>query len=367
MYLGLQIDGALLRARLRSSHLLDQHRALASAIEITGKLPPPTPDIQLAGPEWFRVMAMKTCLQLAALVLVAMCGIGASAQDLVPRAYVIAPVRSNAVILTDSFLSGGLLLEGAAPITDSTASGNIPVLTYYRSLGLFGRSANVTASLPYLVGHFKGKVSGADSAIYRSGLMDSVYRFSINLKGGPALSVRDFQQWRQKTLIGASLKVVAPTGQYDPTKLINASYNRWAFKPELGISRRWGNWLLDSYGSVLLFTTNDHYYSPAPPQRNVMTQAPIWGFEGHLSYDVRPRLWISLDGNYWRGGTTSVNGVADSSTLQANSRLGATFSVPVSRHQSIKISYSRGAYVLFGGNLSSISVAWQYAWIDKPK
>lgn len=59
VYLGLRVDGALqLRARLRSFHFLDQHRALASATEITGELPPPspTPDIQLAGPDWFQVM-----------------------------------------------------------------------------------------------------------------------------------------------------------------------------------------------------------------------------------------------------------------------------------------------------------------------
>ena len=43
-------------------------------------------------------------------------------------------------------------------------------------------------------------------------------------------------QWRRKTLVGISLKVVAPIGQYDPTKLINYGVNRWAFKPELGLS-----------------------------------------------------------------------------------------------------------------------------------
>ena len=59
------------------------------------------------------------------------------------------------------------------------------------------------------------------------------------------------RKWHQKTLLGVSLKVVAPTGQYDPTKLINLGANRWAFKPELGLSRRWGHWVLDAYGGVV--------------------------------------------------------------------------------------------------------------------
>ena len=61
---------------------------------------------------------------------------------------------------------------------------------------------------------------------------------------------QEFAHWKQKTLLGVSLKVIAPTGQYDGTKLINWVINRWAFKPELGYSRRLGNWLLDGYGGT---------------------------------------------------------------------------------------------------------------------
>jgi hypothetical protein len=45
-------------------------------------------------------------------------------------------------------------------------------------------------------------------------------------------------KWHQKMLLGTSLKVTAPTGQYDPTKLINWGANRWGFKPEFGYSQR---------------------------------------------------------------------------------------------------------------------------------
>ena len=77
----------------------------------------------------------------------------------------------------------------------------------------------------------------------------------------------EYGKWQQKTLLGFSFKVVAPTGQYDPTKLINWGANRWAFRPELGLSRRWGHWVLDAYGGVWVYTTNPEYFSHNAPYR----------------------------------------------------------------------------------------------------
>ena len=179
----------------------------------------------------------------------------------------------------------------------------------------------------------------------------------------------DFARWQQKTLLGLSLKLVAPTGQYNPTKLVNYSGNRWAFKPEVGLSQRWGHWLLDTYGAVWFFTTNPEFFSRNQynPGVTAQTEKPVGAFEGHLSYDVKPRFWASLDGNFWFGGQTSLNGVENSSTEQKNSRIGGTVSIPISRHQSLKFSYSNGAYVRYGGNYQNVSMAWQYSWLGRPR
>jgi hypothetical protein len=291
-----------------------------------------------------------------------------NAQDLAPRAYVITPIHSNAVVMTESFFTGDLNFDGAVPITDATATANVPILTLYHSLRVFNRSANLSASLPYGVANFRGNVLGTETNVYRSGLLDSVYRFSINLIGGPAMDVSQFRKWRQKTILGASLRVVTPTGQYDSTKLINWGSNRWAFKPELGLSRRVGHWILDGYGAGWLYTANPKFFSQNQynPGISRQTQAPIAAFEGHLSYDFRPRLWASLDGNFWSGGATSLNGVENPVTEQKSSRIGTTVSVPVSKHQSLKFSYSNGAYVKYGGSFQNVSVGWQYSWLGRP-
>lgn len=289
------------------------------------------------------------------------------AQDLAPRAYVITAVHSNAITLTYSFYDGDVIFDGTLPVTDSSARVNVSVFSLYHSLRFFGRSANITASLPYGVGNYSGKVIGNEKQLYRSGLLDSSFRFAVNVHGGRAMEAPEMLKWQQKLLIGVSLKVVAPTGQYDGTKLINFGTNRWAFKPEVGLSRRWGHWVLDTYGGVWLYTTNHDYFSRNQKAINIQTEGPIGSFEGHLSYDVRARFWASLDGNFWVGGRTSLNGVENLKTLQENSRIGATVSVPVSKHQSLKCSFSRGDYTHFGGDYSNVSLAWQYSWLGRPK
>jgi len=44
-----------------------------------------------------------------------------------------------------------------------------------------------------------------------------------------------------------------------------------------------------------------------------------------------------------------------------------TFAYPFTKHQSVKVAYSYGTYVRFGGNYKNLQVAWQYSWIGWPK
>src|SRR5580700_2031678 len=311
---------------------------------------------------------MRLRFVLALLVSIVATAAQLSAQDLAPRAYVITPVHSNAVTITGGFYNGGVDFNGIVPIGNARGTYYVPIFSYYHSVNFFGRSANITASLPYGVGTFQGDVSEQSRSIYRSGLLDSTFRFSVNLLGGPAMQPKEMVKWKQKRLLGVSLKVVAPTGQYSGTKLINWGSNRWAFKPEFGYSERWGHWVVDGYAGAWFFTANPEFWSRNSffPGVRSQTQEPVGSTEFHLSYDIKQRLWASLDGNFWFGGRTTVNGIQNVNTYQKNSRIGATVSVPVNRHQSIKISYNNGAYVLYGGNYQSVSVAWQYSWLGRP-
>ncbi len=314
-------------------------------------------------------MRMKLFFGLGVVAALLFCPLQVlRAQDLAPRAYLITPIHSNAVILTYSFFAGSINFNGALPVSDAKGNYSVPIISYYHTFNFFGRSANIVAALPYGVGNFQGTLAGAGANLYRSGLVDSVYRLTVNLKGGPAMKPQEFAKWRQKLLLGVGLKVIAPTGQYDPTKLINWGTNRWSFKPELGYSQRWGKWVVDGYAGAWFFTTNHDFWSRNAyyPGTRSQSQNPMVAFEGHLSHDFKPRLWVSLDGNFWVGGSTSINGIENPLTKQENSRLGATAAVPISKHQSLKFGYSNGTYIQFGGNYQNVSVAWQYSWLGRP-
>jgi hypothetical protein len=311
------------------------------------------------------VQQLQIILKLVLVVALVVCPVCTlHAQDLAPRAYVITPVHSNAITITWAFYDGGVNFNGTIPVTNATGTYYVSILTYYHSLDFSGHSANFTASLPYAVGSFQGDLSGQSRSIYRSGLLDSSFRFSVNLMGGPAVQAKEMAKWKQKRLLGLSLKVVAPTGQYSSTKLINWGSNRWGFKPELGYSERWGHWVVDGYAGGWFYTTNSATF--AGPVTKPQSEAPIGSLEGHLSYDLKPRLWLSLDGNFWWGGITSLSGIQNLATKQTGSRLGGTASFPINKHQSIKVSYSDGTYISFGGNYQSFSVAWQYSWLGRP-
>ena len=312
---------------------------------------------------------MRTFSKLLLSAVFAACPLQAiHGQDLSPRAYVITPLHFNAINLTWSYYDGSINYNGALPVSGATGTYSVPIFSYYHSFSFFGRSANIVAALPYGVGSFQGTAFGAEQHLYRSGLLDSVYRFSVNLKGGPAMTMPEFVKWKQKILLGVSLKVIAPTGQYDPTKLINWGTNRWSFKPEFGYSQRWGHWVLDGYFGAWFFTTNQDFWSRNGyfPGTRSQSQSPIGALEGHLSYDFKPRLWISLDGNFWFGGKTSVDGVSNPLTQQTNSRIGATLAVPITKRQALKFSYNNGTYIRFGGNYQNVSLGWQYSWQGRP-
>jgi hypothetical protein len=174
------------------------------------------------------------------------------------------------------------------------------------------------------------------------------------------MRVREFIRAPRKTIFGTSLTVVAPSGQYYPTKLINLGTNRWGFKPEIGVAVPKGRWDVDAYLGVWLFTSNTNFY----PGGLTRSQDPVVALQGHVSYTFRPRLWAAFNATWYRGGSAQVEGGAPIGAMN-NSRLGATMSIPAGRRQSFKLAYSSGVVVRTGTNFQTLSVGWQWLWLTK--
>ena len=291
----------------------------------------------------------------AALVVGTMWGAQPHAQELEPRAYSVSPYGVNFLVVSLGRSIGDVAFDPSLPLEDVTATVNTLGIGYLRSLNVLGRSANVTVSLPVLNGTLEGIAFGEPAKGTRRGQGDPRFRFAINLVGAPAMDLQEFASYEQDTTLGLSLVVVSPGGQYDASRFINLGSNRWAFKPELGLSKRLGRWYVDLYGGVWLFTANDDFVGL------VREQSPIWATQFHLSYTLRPRLWLAFDANFYSGGRTMVEGV-ENFDLQRNSRVGATLSMPLDRRQSLKFSYGTGAYTTIGADFHAFAAGYQVLW-----
>jgi hypothetical protein len=113
---------------------------------------------------------------------------------------------------------------------------------------------------------------------------------------------------------------------------------------------------------ILNYLTNSQFSK----RRNTLSQAPVGAIEIDLNYNVKPRLWVSINGNYWYGGAVTIDGVYRNGSLQANSRIGGTVSIPISKHQRLKFNCSDGLLTRFGGTFKTVALAWQYDWLGKP-
>jgi hypothetical protein len=281
---------------------------------------------------------------------------GARAQQMEPRSYSNAPVGLNFLIAAYGYSSGDVLLDPSIPIANANAKVNSVTLGYSRILDFWGKSGSLAVVLPYALVSASGDVEGQAASVDRSGYADLGMRLSVNLYGAPALSLQEFHDYRQDTIVGVSLLVTAPTGRYDPTKLVNIGTNRWSFKPEVGVSKALGSWTLEGALGVTFFTDNDQFLG-----NNLRRQDQLYALQAHAIYTFNPGLWGALDATHYAGGRTSVNGSANADRQQ-NSRWGATLAQSLNRRNSIKLYFSSGASARAGTDFRAVGFAWQYRW-----
>jgi hypothetical protein len=280
----------------------------------------------------------------------------ARAQDIEPRAYSNAPVGVNFLIAGYAYTRGGLSFDSAIPITNANLNTSNVVLAYAKVLDLWGKSGKFDVIVPYT--WLSGSADYQGEPVQRtvSGVANSAFRLSVNLYGAPALTLKEFADWEQDLIIGASLQVWAPWSQYDSSKIVNIGTNRWSFKPEVGISKAVGPWTLELQAAATFFTDNPDFFGG-----NTRSQDPFYSLQGHLIYGFRSGIWASVDATYFAGGRTTINGVLNND-LQRNWRAGATLALPVDRATSIKFYASSGVAARTGNNYDLIGIAWQYRW-----
>ena len=278
------------------------------------------------------------------------------AQEIEPRAYSNAPIGVNFLIAGYAYTEGAVPFDASLPIKNANLKTSSAVLAYARVLELWGQSAKFDAIVPYT--WLSGSAEAAGEAVERNvaGFADPRFRLSVNLYGAPALTLKEFKDYEQDLIVGASLQVSVPSGQYDESKLVNIGTNRWSFKPEVGVSQALGPWTLEAQAAATFFTDNDDFF-----RGNTRSQDPLYSLQGHVIYGFRSGIWASFDVTYFNGGRTTINGKLNED-LQQNWRVGGTLAFPVDVHNSIKLYASSGVSARTDNNYDLIGIAWQYRW-----
>jgi len=280
----------------------------------------------------------------------------ALAQDLEPRAYSNSPTGLSFLIAGYGYAEGTVLTDPSVPLENVSNNTHAAVVAYATTLNVLGKSAKFDVIVPYVSLAAKGLVLGLPHERFVTGFADPAFRFSINFIGAPALTMHEFKDYRQDFILGASLRVTAPLGQYNYDKLVNIGTNRWSLKPEIGVSKALGPWTIEFTPGVTFYTDNGDFFGG-----KTRAVAPLVALQAGVSYTFAPGGWLALNASYFVGGRTTVDDV-ENDDEQEGVRFGATLAVPVNRYHSVKLYGITGYNAHREHDFKAIGIAWQYRW-----
>jgi hypothetical protein len=281
----------------------------------------------------------------------------ACAQFTDPRTYQNTPVGINQLELAYTYVHSNTSIDTSLIISGAKFNLNQGLVDYTRYFAFLRRTSWVEASVP--IANLSGSISGTVITGSTTGAGDSGYTAAILLKGGPALSPEQFANVETTTSIGLSLSTTAPTGQYDPNKLLNLASDRWSFKPELAISKPFGpeqRWVFDAYANSYHYTDNTSYRGA-----EVLRQRALLGLEGHISYTFNNTIWASLDTRYSFRGDTTVGGVKQDNP-QRNFILGSELVVSPNSRNSFTFEFAKAAVHKNGPSLTGFAARYDFIW-----
>ncbi|KPK58531.1 MAG: hypothetical protein AMS21_10575 [Gemmatimonas sp. SG8_38_2] len=277
-------------------------------------------------------------------------------QELEPRALTNVPVGTNFVALVYAYAQGNILLDPAIPVEDLDSKLHTFVGAYIRALDFFGLSGKLDVTVPFAGGDWEGRLEGVDTTRSVTGFGDPRFRLSLNLVGAPALRAAEFPGYKQKTIVGASLQVIAPLGQYDSSRLLNLGSNRWTFRAQFGVSHVVGPWTFEALAATWFFMENSNFFGDAR-----LEQKPLLAGKLHVIRSFPKGFWLALDGGYGYGGRTIIDGV-ERETRISTFRFGLTFAAPIARSHTVRLTAVSGARVERGADFDALGLSYQYRW-----
>jgi hypothetical protein len=280
---------------------------------------------------------MKTALKLLAWALASTLPDIAQAQELEPRRWGHLPTGSNFAGAGYIFTDGDIALDPVLQIDDATVRMHTYAAKYIHTFELFDKSARFDWTQGYQDAIWEGQLGGQAASTSRSGWSDTLFRFAMNLVGGPPLKGQEFADYRagldRETIVGAGLVLVLPTGDYYDDKLLNLGDNRFSIRPQLGVVHARDQWSFEFTGSTWFFTENDEFWNG-----NSLEVDPLVSLQAHLVYTISPGLWIGTGIGQDFGAQSTLNGI-EKDDRKSNLSFGITMGIPINRSFGFKVGY----------------------------
>jgi len=282
------------------------------------------------------------------------------AQEMEPRAFSPAPVGMQFAAVVYGHSQGDLVFDPSLPVEGAEASVDSLALGYVRVFGLGGMTARVGAVLPWADGTATGLVAGQPKRRDVTGIADPRLVASLLFYGAPALAPAEFMKRSKGPVVGLSFQLGVPLGEYDSDYAINLGSNKWILRSVLGGSIQKEHWIFEGAGGVSVSTDNDDFYGGKRVE-----QDPIWAVQAHVVRELRRRgSWLAFDATWYWGGRSTTDGVPSSIELN-NTRLGLTYTRPLTPRQSLKVAVTTGVITEGGTDFDQIQVAYQASFMPK--
>ena len=209
---------------------------------------------------------------------------------------------------------------------------------YAFAFPLFDRAAMAAIILP--MGRISGDVTVAGKTANQSakGFGDPMLEFDINLFGPPAQkNIPDVLRYEPGLSVDLLVDLALPIGEYDSSRSLNIGQNRWYGRVGMPVIWQLGEWVpgrrttLEILPSVWLFGDNTDYGG------KTLKTDPSFQVDAHVKRDLTEHFWGAVDGTYFTGGKSSINGVSGK-TLN-NLGIGLTLGYQINENLNLTFGY----------------------------
>ena len=271
----------------------------------------------------------------AALAMAALCPPQALAQ--VPaRFYWKSLSGANAVPVIFNSLSGNTNpFDPSNRVTpDANFDATMALTGWAHTYALGDRSAMGAIILPM------GRVSGGVAGVTETsrGFGDPMLEFNYNLIGPKAQkTIPDVLRYEPGFSLDLLVDLALPIGEYNSSQSVNLGQNRWYGRIGAPVVWQLGSWVpgrrttLELLPAVWLFGDNDDFVG------KTLKTDPMFQLDAHLTRDLTEHLWGGLDLTWYKGGGSTINGLAGGKLN--NVGVGLTLGYTVNENLTLTLGY----------------------------